>query len=100
MPLMIKAGEHKDDEILLVCDYCLEPSELETRRDIVENSYGNGSLVSESIEWKGSICCGSDVYEWHFGDWKMQFPTSALENNYITEEEYKAINKEIEELEG
>ena len=82
MPLMIKAGEHKDDEILLVCDY------------------GNGSLVSESIEWKGSICCGSDVYEWHFGDWKMQFPTSALENNYITEEEYKAINKEIEELEG
>ena len=74
MPLMIKAGEHKDDEILLVCDYCLEPSELETRRDVVENSYGNGSLVSESIEWKGSICCGSDVYEWHFGDWKMQFP--------------------------
>ncbi len=82
---MIKAGEHKDDEILLACDYCLEPSELETRRDIVENSYGNGSLVSESIEWKGSICCGAEGEEGQGGEGKRQGPTAAGEKNDITE---------------
>ena len=87
---------NKEIEIIYICDTCNEPSETVTHQDIIESSYGNGELVSETIEWEGSKCCGSECYEWNLKYWVSEFPSEALEYGYITQEQYKKIIEEDE----
>jgi hypothetical protein len=81
----------KELKTIYICDTCYEPSETVTHQDIIENSYGNGELVSETIEWEGSKCCGTECYEWPFEHWILEFPSQALEYEYITQEQYDKI---------
>ena len=78
-------------EIIYICDNCYEPAKTITHQDIVDNSYGNGELVSETIEWEGSKCCGTECYEWPLEHWILEFPSQALEYEYITREQYDKI---------
>ena len=87
---------NKEEIMIYICDNCYEPSETVTHEEIIETSYGNGELVSETIEWEGSKCCGSECYEWNLKYWVSEFPSEALEYGYITQEQYKKIIEEDE----
>ena len=84
------------DELVEICDSCNEPTELIEWEDIIENSYGNGELVSERVILEGSQCCGSETTEWPIGYWAEEHPKIALEMGYITQEEYNRIMEELE----
>ena len=43
------------DELIEICDSCNEPTELIEWEDIIENSYGNGELVSERVILEESV---------------------------------------------
>tara|TARA_R100000995_G_scaffold84007_1_gene61432 strand:- start:2670 stop:2945 length:276 start_codon:yes stop_codon:yes gene_type:complete len=87
---------NKEIEMIYICDTCNEPSETVTHQDIIESSYGGGALVSETIEWEGSRCCGTDCYEWPLEHWISEFPSEALEYGYITQKQYNKIIEEDE----
>ncbi len=84
------------DELVEICDSCNEPTELMEWEDIIENSYGNGELVSERVTLEGSACCRSETTEWPLGYWAEEHPKIALEMGYITQEEYNQIMGETE----
>tara|TARA_R100000995_G_scaffold84308_1_gene62584 strand:+ start:524 stop:784 length:261 start_codon:yes stop_codon:yes gene_type:complete len=84
------------DELIEICDSCNEPTELIEWEDIIENSYGNGQLVSEWVTLEGSACCHSETTEWPLGFWVEEHLEIALEFGYITQEEYNQIMGELE----
>ena len=84
------------DELVEICDSCNEPTEVIEWEDIIENSYGNGQLVSEWVTLAGSECCHSETSEWDVGHWAEEHPKIALEMGYITQEEYNRIMEELE----
>ena len=84
------------DELIEICDSCNEPTELIEWEDIIENSYGNGQLVSEWVTLEGSACCHSETTEWPLGFWVEEHLEIALEFGYITQEEYNQIMGETE----
>jgi len=87
-----------EEETVCICDYCNEPTEEETIKELGETSYGGGHLVSETETFTGSKCCGSDCYVWPLWLWIYEFPTSALAYGYITKKEYDVVIKDLEEL--
>ena len=84
------------DELVEICDSCNEPTELIEWEEIIENSYGNGQLVSEWVTLEGSACCHSDTTEWPVGYWAEEHPKIVLEMGYITQEEYNRMMEEFE----
>jgi len=84
------------DELVEICDSCNEPTEVIEWEDIIENSYGNGQLVSEWVTLVGSACCQSETTEWPLGFWVEEHLEIALEMGYITQEEYNQIMGETE----
>ena len=84
------------DELIEICNLCNEPTELITYTEIIENTYGNGELVSEKVILEGSECCGSQTMEWPLEFWVEEHLEIALEFGYITQEEYNQIMGETE----
>ena len=87
-------NKQKPEETIDICVTCEYPAEIVEHNDIMETSYGGGQLVSEYVTWRGTMCCGSDIVEWHLSAWIDELPLKAFELEYITKEQYEEIIKE------